>query len=193
MMPRGQRAASRNRTGSQVPNVPHASTSLWDSAGISTEQKPVVLNTHASTSTPALTAGTSSTHSTSASHQEPKWPLPETSEQSHLKKSEVITPVKPDRLAYHLRKIGYDPTLTKYLLDGFTNGFRLGHQGLVNQKETPNHQSVMDNMEWALKLLQLESDSGRLAGPFDSPPLQNFRVSPLKLVPKPKHLKPLLD
>ena len=182
-------AASRNRTGSQVPNVPHASTSLWDSAGISTEQKPVVLNTHASTSTPALTAGTSSTHSTSASHQEPKWPLPETSEQSHLKKSEVITPVKPDRLAYHLRKIGYDPTLTKYLLDGFTNGFRLGHQGLVNQKETPNHQSVMDNMEWALKLLQLESDSGRLAGPFDSPPLQNFRVSPLKLVPKPKTSK----
>ena len=163
-MPRGQLPASGNSTGSQVPNVLPA-RSLWGSAGISTDKNPVVLNTHASTSTSALTAGTS-TQSYSASHQEPKWPLPEASDQSHLKKAEVITPVKPDRLAYHLKKIGYDTTLTNYLVDGFTYGFRLGHQGLVKQKETPNHQSVMDNMEWALKLLQLESDSGRLAGPF---------------------------
>jgi len=79
--------------------------------------------------------------------------------------------------------------MTEYLLHGFTYGFSIGHQGTVSQIEPPNNSTVDSNMDATLKLLQTEIDSGRMAGPFQKPPFNNFRVSPLKLVPKPKTSK----
>ena len=59
----------------------------------------------------------------------------------------------------------------------------------MSPQEPDNHQSVADNLEAAQLLLQTELDLGRMAGPFAQPPFDNFRVSPLKLVPKPKSSK----
>jgi hypothetical protein len=97
--------------------------------------------------------------------------------------------VKPSRLLYHLKVIAYDPVLTAFLVDGFTNGFTIGHKGPVLITEPDNHASVSHNLDVTQSMLQQEIDAGRMAGPFRKQPFHNFRVSPLKLVPKPNSSK----
>ena len=99
----------------------------------------------------------------------------------------MVTPVRPDRLRYHLEAIGYDSDIVEYLCHGFTHGFSIEHQGDLHQTEPPNNSSVDQNIEVTEKLLQVELLAGRLAGPYDQPPFANFHVSPLKLVPKSKN------
>ena len=114
---------------------------------------------------------------------------PFTRKRDGISSSSIVTPVKVKRLEYHLKTIGYDPILSKFLISGFKNGFSISHFGQVSSQEPDNHQSVADNLEAAQLLLQTELDLGRMAGPFAQPPFDNFRVSPLKLVPKPKSSK----
>jgi hypothetical protein len=80
---------------------------------------------------------------------------------------------------------GYDATLANYLIDGFTNGFRLQYQGDRSGKlsDNPNiitvkHSEVID------KKIAAELEANIIMGPFDSPPLPNFRSSPISVVPK---------
>ena len=41
----------------------------------------------------------------------------------------VVTLVRADRLEYHLKQSSsYDPSISDYLVDGFQNGFKLGHK-----------------------------------------------------------------
>ena len=47
-----------------------------------------------------------------------------------------------------------------------------------------NHKSARDDIATLKMKIQKELDAGRVAGPFDKPPLPNFQVSPLGLVPK---------
>lgn len=124
---------------------------------------------------------TASREDTSA---QPSQPQP-----SHKLKSQIITPVRPLRLLHHLQTIGYDPSKTQYLVDGFSHGFSLGHQGSLSVTDPPNDASITANHQAAVELLQTEVDASRLVGPFPHPPFPSFHVSPIKLAPKPGSTK----
>ena len=52
-----------------------------------------------------------------------------------LSKYGMPTPIDPDRLEFHLNRIGYDKVKTQYLVDGFKNGFRLNQVGELGTAE----------------------------------------------------------
>ena len=72
----------------------------------------------------------------------------------------------------------------KYLLDGFTDGFRLGCLVPPKANIAKNHKSVYDHPEVIKKHITKGIALGRIAGPFTKPPLENFISSPLGIVPK---------
>lgn len=90
------------------------------------------------------------------------------------------TPVKPEILSNFLHN--YD--LHDYLVDGFTNGFKINCHGFGASFQVKNHKSALQNSNIVSALIDKEITLGRYAGPFTSPPLQNMTFSPLGLVPK---------
>ena len=95
--------------------------------------------------------------------------------------SKMPTPINPDKLDYHLKRIGYDKKKTEFLVDGFRHGFRLKHEGELTQEEPCNDPSIAEHPEAAKEKIQSEVDKGRMKGPFDTPPFSNFHISPIKL------------
>ena len=97
----------------------------------------------------------------------------------------MVTPVNVDKLEQYLIQADYDPKETHFLVDGFKNGFDLGYEGLtVRQSVSRNIPfTVGDKTELWNKLMK-EVKLGRVAGPFDKPPFENFIQSPIGLVPK---------
>ena len=79
---------------------------------------------------------------------------------------------------------GYDSALTSILSTGFKFGFPLHFRGDRISFFANNLISAQQNPEIVSAKISKELAAGRLAGPFDSPPLPNFRVSPLGVVPK---------
>ena len=92
------------------------------------------------------------------------------------------TPVKVSNLKLLLD--GYEQHLVDNLMFGFSFGFRIHFQGAERSFEARNLRSALDNPKAVDSKLNKELEAGRLAGPFISPPLKYFRVSPLGLVPK---------
>ena len=70
------------------------------------------------------------------------------------------------------------------LREGFANGFRLGYKGPRQPQKSKNLMSVAENMQEVDKKIKGEVDKGRVEGPFEDPPLENLRCSPIGLVPK---------
>ena len=65
------------------------------------------------------------------------------------------TPVQVSRLKHYLRS--YDPKKTKYLIDGFSQGFTLGHSGPIQHlAEVRNSHSTSINQAAVSKKLQDE-------------------------------------
>jgi len=79
-------------------------------------------------------------------------------------------------------------THAKLLIHGFSNcfsnGFRLGHTGPRTYFLGKNLASAELNVKIVLEKLTKEALAGRMAGPFNSPPFANLRISPFGLVPK---------
>jgi hypothetical protein len=71
-----------------------------------------------------------------------------------------------------------------FLLDGFENGFSIPYNGVQRARLSRNHASIDDNPQIVSQLVAEELRMGRIAGPFDNPPLPFFQVSPLGLIPK---------
>ena len=94
------------------------------------------------------------------------------------------TPVRADRLHYHLTCIGYDPDITAHLVNGFRRGFSIGHYAAVEENFGKNSQNVRGNEDVVAVKLEKEILSGRIMGPFDTPPFAPFTVSPLNIRPK---------
>ncbi len=78
----------------------------------------------------------------------------------------------------------YDKDKTKYLLNGFTFGFKLGFTGTQKVRMSTNLRSALENPQVVSKKLETERQNNRIAGPFQEIPLPNFCVSPIGLVPK---------
>jgi hypothetical protein len=79
---------------------------------------------------------------------------------------------------------GYQPDSVKFLISGFSHGFRLHFQGQRQHLNSKNLSSALQNPQAVDKKLEQELAANRLAGPFTIMPFQSFCVSPLGLVPK---------
>jgi hypothetical protein len=100
----------------------------------------------------------------------------------HQNNSDIVTPVIPNVLHYLLK--GYDVSVVDYLVDGFQNGFDLHYQGPRLFRSSSNLSSASQNPDIVSNKLQKELKTGRIEGPFVSPPFQNFQISPIGIVPK---------
>ena len=92
------------------------------------------------------------------------------------------TPVKVERLAYYLE--GYNVQLYEELISDFSHGFRLHFHGPQIGHVSTNLLSVAQHTEVVDSKLAKEVLAGRVLGPFKHPPLDNFRVFPLRVIPK---------
>ena len=71
-----------------------------------------------------------------------------------------------------------------FIISGFSHGFSVGWQGEFHAPPLSNFRIVEDNTEIAVSMVEKEIHLGRIAGPFDYPPFEQFQVSPLSLRPK---------
>ena len=98
----------------------------------------------------------------------------------------VISPVNFKQLGQLLMETDYDETKTRFLVNGFKNGFSLGYVGDKNVKMTsPNlkFREVGDEIELWNKVMK-EVKLKCYAGPFEKIPFKNYIQSPIGLVPK---------
>ena len=99
----------------------------------------------------------------------------------------VVTPVNVDRFEQLLVQTKYDEAKTKFLVDGFRNGFSLGYEGSMKIRHTSPNLKLRIGSETVLwNKVMKEVKEGRYAGPFpiDEPPFEYFVQSPIGLVPK---------
>ncbi|XP_078374065.1 uncharacterized protein LOC144657587 [Oculina patagonica] len=95
------------------------------------------------------------------------------------------TPVNVDLLESYLE--GHpDPHFVTSLCLGLREGFRIGYSGPRTHSFYPNLRSANLHPDILEQNLLTEVLNGHTAGPFPVPPFENFRISPLGLVPK-KH------
>ena len=93
------------------------------------------------------------------------------------------TKVNPKRLARLLH--GYNPYTVKYLVNGFTFGFRIGSVRTPSRRpHPPNNQPIHDHINEARELVNKEIQLGRVLGPFATTPIPELICSPLNLVEK---------
>lgn len=111
-------------------------------------------------------------------------PIPQRNKQFTQNKTNftITTPIDSEALAKYLE--GYDPELAQFLVAGFSLGFRIPYQGERNFRLSNNLPSFEKNKSVGLQKISQELCTGRIAGPFSSPPFTNLQVSPLGIVPK---------
>ena len=69
---------------------------------------------------------------------------------------------------------GYDATKLTQLIDGLKLGFKIPYNGPIISVDSSNHRSTELLKTVVSDKLQSEREKARIAGPFSSPPLQNF-------------------
>jgi hypothetical protein len=94
----------------------------------------------------------------------------------------VVTPVKAQKLNLLLQ--GYPEIERRFLIDGFTSGFRLQSHGPVTPHRSKNHGSAEKLPKVTFGMIMQELQASRIAGPFHNSPFPNLVISPLGLVPK---------
>ena len=93
------------------------------------------------------------------------------------------SPINVEKLTYYLDKYPNKED-ANLLREGFTNGFRLQYTGNTFRSDVKNLKSADLHLNELKDKLLKEVKLGRIIGPFDEPPLDNFKVSPVGLVPK---------
>ena len=71
-----------------------------------------------------------------------------------------------------------------FLIKGFSKGFSLGYTGQRVRRDSDCLQSAILQPDVVKQKLAKEIQAGRVARPFDSPPIENLQCSPTGLVPK---------
>ena len=79
---------------------------------------------------------------------------------------------------------GYQSDLTSFLVNGFTNEFRLGFHDTALNHSLPNNTSAVHASNGVSAAIIKELQKGHTMGPFSSPPLPYFHCSPLGSAPK---------
>ena len=99
--------------------------------------------------------------------------------------SDVVTPVDADKFESLLKDSCYDEAETRFLVDGFRNGFSIGYEGEENvQMQAKNLKLTVGSEVELWNKVMAEVESGRYAGPFEAIPFENYIQSPIGLVPK---------
>ena len=89
-----------------------------------------------------------------------------------------------------LKQAKYDEKETKYLTQGFRNGFSLQFEGDRQVTKTaPNLKLRIGSPIQLWNKVMVEVQKGRYAGPFDKVPFKHYIQSPIGLVPKDKGTK----
>lgn len=100
----------------------------------------------------------------------------------------MVTPIDVEVLSALLRESDYDPAETKFLIQGFTNGFKLGYQGPRNFKRDSHNLCFRVGNKFDLwDKIMTEVAAHRYAGPYDTLDeiFENcYSVNPCGLVPK---------
>ena len=97
----------------------------------------------------------------------------------------LFTPVNVVALENLLMESNYNPGKTKYLVNGFKNGFDLGYRGNENVKMTSkNLKFTIGNQTILWNKVMKEVQENRYAGPFENIPYDCYIQSPIGLVPK---------
>lgn len=114
---------------------------------------------------------------------------PETVRQfSNYKLFDIVTPINVDRLAYLLKASDYDSVETEFLIDGFTQGFKLGYQGPRDfRRDSHNLRFRVGNKYDLWDKIMTEVQEKRYCGPYDSPQQifpDCYSVNPCGLVSK---------
>jgi len=92
------------------------------------------------------------------------------------------TPIKLSAMMSYLKK--YPHKDAKDIITGFEEGFPLYFEGPPATYISKNHLSATQQSDVMQAKIDKEVQLGRILGPFDSPPLPNFRSSAIGLVPK---------
>ena len=100
---------------------------------------------------------------------------------------DIVMPVNADHLEQLLIESKYNEEETKFLVNGFRQGFDIGYEGPTGRKDTSENipiREVGSQEEMWDKLLK-EVELGRYVGPFDQIPFKDeFIQSPIGLVSK---------
>ena len=97
----------------------------------------------------------------------------------------IITPIDVGKLHKLLKRSNYDKKLTKYICNGFKNGFSLEYQGSKEVRMTSRNLPLNIGTKTELwNKVMVEVEAKRYAGPFAEIPFENYIQSPIGLVPK---------
>lgn len=95
-----------------------------------------------------------------------------------------MTPLQADQFALELQHHP-DRQLVNYVLDGISNGFRVGFSPSHKLKSAKNNKpSALQHAAVVDEYLANAVSLGRVAGPFTSPPLPNLHISSFGVIPK---------
>ena len=98
-------------------------------------------------------------------------------------RAQAITPFKIEFWRENLQDHP-DPAFVKTVLKGIEFGVKIGYDGPQFSFESDNWPSSLEHAAEVSKIISKNVKLGRVAGPYSSPPLTNFRCSPLGAIPK---------
>ena len=77
-----------------------------------------------------------------------------------------------------------DQVFAKYVVEGIREGFDIGFRGPQEDTYSVNLKSAFEHPEVITEYVRKETQVGRICGPFQAPPFEGFRCSPIGAVPK---------
>lgn len=96
----------------------------------------------------------------------------------------MVTPLRVERFAHYLEQHP-NQEFVSYVMDGITNGFRVGFDPLSKLKSAKsNNRSATINGSVIDEYLANEVYLGRVAGPFEKPPIEELHISSFGVLPK---------
>ena len=102
-----------------------------------------------------------------------------------LELNDIVTPVDVEELDVLLKLTKYSAGHRIFLVDGFTNGFRIGYRGDRSMRRLSPNLKLRVGSELILwNKVMKEVAAGRFASPYREPPYEAFIQSPIGLVPK---------
>ena len=111
--------------------------------------------------------------------------LPELLEFEDLNLDEISTPIDVAVFVRMLNETSYSETETKFLEQGFREGFSIGYQGTEFRQDTSNNIPFTVGNKFDLwEKIMTEVGKHRVAGPFPEIPFACYIQSPVGLVPK---------
>ena len=99
--------------------------------------------------------------------------------------TDIVMPVNHHRFQLLLKELGYPEELTEFIAKGFQEGFDIEYNGpVIRQSSARNLPFTIGNSTILWNKIMERVKLGRVAGPFDAIPYQNYIQSPIGLVLK---------